>query len=277
NKPETRKGHASPHLSRSDPVKLDPSYEGDPSMTKTPHLQPAWTNEEQKRLEELLIEFPSEDVEMERWKKIANALGNRTPIQVQSRIQKYFLKLHKAGLPIPGRLTKSKIRSSRLSTRSIPKNSTFFPNNNPAVKMDEDLPDEETLLDSQVKQEEDDPSEEDETSSPKSRQLSLLKRIRREIETELREGSSVHLRYRCDGCAVEPILGTRWHCTDCLRNEIDFCSSCALSLPELPPHHLKDHRLKPMRLKKKTQEGFVDKDYVSNSGKLSYLDPNFMR
>jgi hypothetical protein len=30
-----------------------------------------------------LIEFPSEDVEMERWKKIAAALGNRTPVQVR--------------------------------------------------------------------------------------------------------------------------------------------------------------------------------------------------
>ena len=41
-----------------------------------------WTPEEQRRLEELLVQFPSEDIEMERWKKIAAALGNRTPIQV---------------------------------------------------------------------------------------------------------------------------------------------------------------------------------------------------
>ena len=41
-----------------------------------------WTGEEQKRLEELLEEYPSEEVEMERWKKIATCLGNRTPIQV---------------------------------------------------------------------------------------------------------------------------------------------------------------------------------------------------
>ena len=44
-----------------------------------------WTPEEQRRLEELLLQFPSEDVEMERWKKIAAALGNRTPIQVGVR------------------------------------------------------------------------------------------------------------------------------------------------------------------------------------------------
>jgi len=62
-----------------------------------------WTCEEQKRLEQLLVEFPEEEVEMRRWSKIAEALGNRTPKQVMSRVQKYFLKLQRAGLPIPGR------------------------------------------------------------------------------------------------------------------------------------------------------------------------------
>ena len=74
-------------------------YDG---KTKPKTFNQPWTGEEQKRLEELLHEFPSEEVEMERWKKIAARLGNRTPIQVQSRIQKYFIKLHRAGLPIPG-------------------------------------------------------------------------------------------------------------------------------------------------------------------------------
>merc|ERR1719228_1099738 len=63
-----------------------------------------WTREEQQRLEELLDRYPTEETEMERWKKIAAEMGNRTPVQVQSRVQKYFLKLHRAGLPIPGRL-----------------------------------------------------------------------------------------------------------------------------------------------------------------------------
>jgi hypothetical protein len=62
-----------------------------------------WTPEEQKRLEELLVVYPPEHTEMERFRKIAKALGNRTPLQVQSRVQKYFIKLQKAGLPVPGR------------------------------------------------------------------------------------------------------------------------------------------------------------------------------
>ena len=41
-----------------------------------------WTIDEQKRLEELLIKYPPEEVEMRRWEKIAKALGNRTAVQV---------------------------------------------------------------------------------------------------------------------------------------------------------------------------------------------------
>ena len=62
-----------------------------------------WTPEEQKRLQELLVIHPHEAVEMERFRKIAKDLGNRTPLQVQSRVQKYFIKLQKAGMPVPGR------------------------------------------------------------------------------------------------------------------------------------------------------------------------------
>jgi hypothetical protein len=40
-----------------------------------------WTDSEQKRLEELLETHPSQEVEMDRWKKIAEQLGNRNPIQ----------------------------------------------------------------------------------------------------------------------------------------------------------------------------------------------------
>ena len=58
----------------------------------------------QRKLEELLVKYPMEEVEARRWEKIARALGNRTPQQVASRVQKYFIKLTKAGLPVPGRI-----------------------------------------------------------------------------------------------------------------------------------------------------------------------------
>ena len=102
---------------------------------------------------------------MERWKKIATSLGNRTAIQVQSRVQKYFLKLHKAGLPIPGKLgnkAKAKCKTSQnynkfngllhyggmnngssnsnkfVSNLVSQRNSSFFPHLKPEVKMSED-------------------------------------------------------------------------------------------------------------------------------------------
>ena len=132
--------------------------------TKPKTFNQPWTTDEQKRLEELLHEYPSEDVEMERWKKIASSLGNRTAIQVQSRVQKYFLKLHKAGLPIPGKLgnkAKAKCKTSGgynkfntvsntgemfqtnnqtkfVSNLVSQRNSTFFPHLRPDVKMTEE-------------------------------------------------------------------------------------------------------------------------------------------
>ena len=53
----------------------------------------------------MLITFPDEPVQAQRFNKISKALGTRTPRQVASRVQKYFIKLAKMGLPVPGRIT----------------------------------------------------------------------------------------------------------------------------------------------------------------------------
>jgi len=63
-----------------------------------------WKVEEQRRLEELLNIYPEEEIASHRWSKIAKALGNRTPKQVASRTQKYFIKLAKEGKPVPGKI-----------------------------------------------------------------------------------------------------------------------------------------------------------------------------
>ena len=42
-----------------------------------------WSSDEQRRLEELLLVHPPEDVEQRRWEKIATALGNRSAQQVR--------------------------------------------------------------------------------------------------------------------------------------------------------------------------------------------------
>lgn len=63
-------------------------------------------------------------------------LGNRTPKQVSSRVQKYFIKLSKAGLPIPGRGPKVKMDIKKNFTHKqrnnnfLLKRSTFFPHQN---------------------------------------------------------------------------------------------------------------------------------------------------
>lgn len=79
---------------------------------------------------------------MRRFTKIAKALGNRTARQVASRLQKYFQKLHAAGLPIPGRIPRSarhyiSTRKNRL-TKQLIRPTTFFPSNYVPVNMPED-------------------------------------------------------------------------------------------------------------------------------------------
>jgi hypothetical protein len=87
-------------------------------IEKTPgNYNKSWSVDEQRRLEELLIEFPPEDNEAARWRKIATKLGTRTPLQVQSHCQKYFIKLAKAGLPIPGRMPNLKTYVVRKGNR----------------------------------------------------------------------------------------------------------------------------------------------------------------
>ncbi|KAJ1818787.1 hypothetical protein LPJ75_001348, partial [Coemansia sp. RSA 2598] len=80
------------------------SANADPSKPKPPSYNMPWTDEEQERLEQLLIEYPEEEVANSRWRKISEALGTRSMRQVASRVQKYFIKLAKAGLPVPGRV-----------------------------------------------------------------------------------------------------------------------------------------------------------------------------
>jgi len=285
-----------------------------------------WTPEEQRRLEDLLLEYPSEEIEMERWKKIATCLGNRTPIQVQSRVQKYFVKLQKAGLPIPGRFRKSTpgsnsglARTKRPSNRGKysnsligNRNSSFFPDLKPDVKMTEDdekeadesvfddsatatsseidnKPTKFRLMDKYYIVEEDVSDEEDidpaKYATKSYQRLKWLKRIRREREMEISEGSSgqyrglfVHTGYKCDGCGADPIQGGRFTCVQCDANDIDidFCLNCApkgLVVQDKPEHTL-DHTLKPVRKKPDfLPTNTADKDYLIQS---NYLDPNFI-
>lgn len=79
---------------------------------------------------------------MRRFAKIAKALGNRTPRQVASRLQKYFQKLHAAGLPVPGRIPRNarnyaSTRKNRMIKHMV-RPTTFFPSNYVPVNITED-------------------------------------------------------------------------------------------------------------------------------------------
>lgn len=97
------------------------------------------------------MEYPPEPIEMRRFAKIAKALGNRTPRQVASRLQKYFQKLHAAGLPVPGRVPRN--ARSYISTRKykifkhMARPTTFFPSNYVPVNITDDDDSKTNLLD----------------------------------------------------------------------------------------------------------------------------------
>ncbi|XP_060535499.1 ZZ-type zinc finger-containing protein 3 [Cylas formicarius] len=233
----------------------DPQVDADDKLDVKPQNvanNNVWTPEEQKRLEELLHVYPPEPIEMRRFQKIAKALGNRTVHQVSSRVQKYFVKLFKAGLPIPGRIPKSgeKYKKSALHKHQrhnhyLWKPSTFFPDLCVPVQMDplndapgpscstsgtpgtDDTACENYLLPSEYAR-----ASPQATSSKDhvELQLELLRRIRLEKEKENGDdyAPQSHAGFRCDYCDEEPIVGARWHCATC-ADSVDFCTDCVVA------------------------------------------------
>ncbi|XP_050390674.2 ZZ-type zinc finger-containing protein 3, partial [Patella vulgata] len=250
-----------------------------------------WTTEEQKRLEDCLIQFPPEEVEARRWQKIATALGNRTTQQVASRVQKYFIKLAKAGLPVPGRtptvgtqFKKAGHRHHRYNTFS--QHSTFLQSHEPPVYMSDDDDsmsytgsfggNETEFLQTRIL----DYDSDDEQipvelrNTPEYQQLVKLKQLRKEkVRSECKMFQ--HTGYKCDKCDCEPIIGTRWHCTDCPTEEaVDFCDYCADSYYESSSHN-SSHKLQAIDTS--TREPVLDADYMRfMPGDYNYLDPNYM-
>ncbi|XP_039269796.2 uncharacterized protein LOC120344576 [Styela clava] len=254
----------------------------------------AWTIEEQRKLEELLLKYPSEEIEFNRYRKIAAELENRTPMQVQSRVQKYFIKLAKAGLPIPGHMprveknTKSGWRNKR--TRSHPhqqltRMSTFFPRFHVPVRMNDKQQDNNNEDDEGFTIDKDQVSDEEDVShemrfSDEYIEILRLKRIRRErlrvFDNKGQQALAQHVGYECDMCNSDPIQGVRYHCIDCPPEEcVDLCQSCIRLQGQFETMaHKTTHRMEPVY----KSETFVDDDYlkfVSRSGDYNYLDPNF--
>ncbi|KAM3914790.1 ZZ-type zinc finger-containing protein 3 isoform 1-T2 [Leptodactylus fuscus] len=248
-----------------------------------------WTIEEQKKLEQLLLKFPPEEIESKRWQKIADELGNRTAKQVASRVQKYFIKLTKAGIPVPGRTPnlymyskKATNKRQHVLNKHLFKPSTFMTSHEPPVFMEED--DDHSSFHSRdldtAADDDDDDFSDDETLPTSCRRLAeykellelkkLKKQRLQQMETE--SGFVQHLGFKCDNCGIEPIQGIRWHCQDCPQQmSVDFCDSCSDCLYETQTHK-EDHHLEPVY----KAETFLDRDYcMPHSTSYNYLDPNY--
>ncbi|XP_014606626.1 PREDICTED: ZZ-type zinc finger-containing protein 3 [Polistes canadensis] len=237
-----------------------------------------WTIEEQRRLEELLIEYPPEEVEMRRWTKIANALGNRTPKQVSSRVQKYFIKLLRAGLPIPGRGPKVKFDVKKgLNHRHqrqnfmLFKRSTFFPHQDLSFITNDDSKEHPI-----TEEPEDDIGNICTNDNPELRQIELIRQVKAEKEQESYPVYK-HVGYKCMVCREEPLKGTRWHCLQC-RTGVDLCGDCAVAqIGSENPMHDPSHKLIPVKPPQYSQS--YDLDYFPqnfNNTSYNYLDPNFL-
>ncbi|XP_070973718.1 ZZ-type zinc finger-containing protein 3-like [Oncorhynchus clarkii lewisi] len=243
-----------------------------------------WTAEEQKKLEHLLLQFSPEEVESKRWQKIADALGNRTSKQVASRVQKYFIKLTKAGIPVPGRTPNMCIYSKKVSNKRqhhlnkhLYRPSTFLTSYEPPVFMEEE--DERAAYYSSLQDPDGDDTDEEGVPVelrhlPEYKELLELKRMKKHKLQEIQAESSMalHHGYKCDVCGVEPIQGVRWHCQDCPSdNAVDFCSNCSDCLYKTESH-LPSHHLEPVH----HHETFLDRDYcLAQTPGYNYLDPNY--
>ncbi|XP_028588884.2 ZZ-type zinc finger-containing protein 3 isoform X2 [Podarcis muralis] len=253
--------------------------------TKPETFNQLWSTEEQKKLELLLLKYPPEEIESRRWQKIADELGNRTAKQVASRVQKYFIKLTKAGIPVPGRTPNLYFYSKKSSSRRqhplnkhLFKPSTFMTSHEPPVYMDED--DDRSSFHSHLGNAAEEESSDEESipvayrELPEYKELLELKKLKKQKLQHMRAESGFvqHIGFKCDNCGIDPIQGIRWHCRDCPPEmSLDFCDSCSDCLHETDIHK-ESHRLEPMY----RAEMFLDRDYCMSQGPTyNYLDPNY--
>ncbi|KAJ8418505.1 hypothetical protein AAFF_G00000040 [Aldrovandia affinis] len=265
------------HITSSSQTQMIRGRHCDQSKSHT--FNQLWTVDEQKKLEQLLLTFPPEEVESKRWQKIADELGNRTAKQVASRVQKYFIKLTKAGIPVPGRTPNLCMYSKKASSKRqhhlnkhLFRPSTFLTTYEPPVYMDDD--DHSSLysglLDHTEEDSDDECIPEEFRHLPEYQELQQLKKMKKNKLDE--NALQQHMGFKCDSCGVEPIQGVRWHCQDCSQDgSVDFCSSCSNRLIKTETHK-PDHRLEPIC----QAETYLDRDYcLPQSAGYNYLDPNY--
>lgn len=249
-----------------------------------------WTDEEQMRLIDLLQKYPEETVQMRRWTKIANEFGNRTPKQVSSRVQKYEKKLkqeERLGRGTRTSLTNNS-RNHKKRRRRINRVSTFFPykdfdcieNRDDDMEIDGNEDNNDVNVDGGINNNSCDFYDDSNSSVPSEHQnqqayshIDMLKRIKFEKNDDS-TFSFRHFGFKCAVCKQEPIQGTRWHCTECTNNSIDFCADCAVAQLDYSDIHSSSHNL--TAIDKTNSCNNYDLEYFPQSfASSSYLDCNF--
>lgn len=237
-----------------------------------------WTVEEQLRLEELLVEYPPERNESNRYRKISEALGTRTLRQVCSRVQKYNKKMKKVGSikpsASPKNLNKKTVFLSHKNTGALLKPTTFIPST--------------TLIDDV-----DVYNANHNNFNLSHNNIEMSNKMKLDILNEVLQDklldnsiSTMHVGFKCCVCQSLPIVGTRWNCKDCpaIGKNSDFCNDCIVDIIrnviEEPPHPL-DHLVVPIKNIQVHEDNninsLVDPNYVPLVFKTqNYLDPNFM-
>lgn len=162
----------------------------------TSHYNLPWSEEEKKRLEELLVIYPEEAVSARRYTKIAQALGTRTASQVTNRIHKLNAKR--------ARQAKREAEAARDQATKLLK--TLHKSGALPTEGEED---ELLEVDDETK------------NSPDYQEYMKLKDQLDEIKAQTIE----HLGYKCDSCGMEPIIGVRHHCEMCPQ-DFDLCQAC---------------------------------------------------
>uniref|UniRef100_A0A2S2PI67 ZZ-type zinc finger-containing protein 3 n=1 Tax=Schizaphis graminum TaxID=13262 RepID=A0A2S2PI67_SCHGA len=247
-------------------------------MEKPETFKKPWTVEEQLRLEELLIEYPPERNESNRYRKIADALGTRNLRQVCSRVQKYNMKMKKVGSiktinANSKNLNKKTVSLSHKNIGALLKPTTFIPST--------------TLIDDvdvyNANRNNFNVSHKNIEMNNKTK-LEILDEVLKDKLTE-KNSPIVHIDFTCCICQSSPIVGTRWNCNDCptIGKITNFCSDCIVdtvrNVLENPPHPM-DHIVTPIRTVQVNDDNIdnlVDQNYVPLVFKTqNYLDPNFM-
>ncbi|KAF9158283.1 hypothetical protein DFQ26_007800 [Actinomortierella ambigua] len=252
---------------------------------RPPTYNMPWTDDEQRLLERLLEVYPDEPVAAQRFQKISQAMGTRTPKQVASRVQKYFIKLVKAGLEAPGRMN-----YSLEPTKPKPKAGSSPKKPQSQQRRDEtgEFGKKKANTGGTSRPR---PTNKDKDKAPRKKAKSSMGSGQGRIsgaqylnyasaptvymsddddEESVQEmigirgssaskmsGSSAqagpsnprHVGYGCNSCGMSPIQGTRYHCLECdAHGGMNLCASCYSSGYYRNEHHSLSHSFRPVEI-----------------------------